>query len=83
MKKNSYLHFRVNKYELDILKTIADLEHRNISEMLRELLREGYTNRVIYPSLTNETGQSSNINSRVRVKEVAMSLILEIAWGAA
>ena len=40
-RKNEYLHFRVTPREQIALERLTQQEGRNLSEMLRELVREG------------------------------------------
>jgi hypothetical protein len=73
MTKTTFIHFRANNYEIAMIKTMADLEHRNLSEMLRELVREAYTNRNINSPRIFETGMSGSKESWISGKEVPMT----------
>lgn len=46
--RENLIHFRATNGERRVLEIMADQEGRNLSEMLRELVREGAKSRGLY-----------------------------------
>lgn len=49
MNRTEHLHFKVNNIEREAVETMCRAEGRKLSELLRELVREGATRRGLWP----------------------------------
>jgi hypothetical protein len=49
IKRKEKVGLRINEFEREAIEKLAELEQRTLSEMMRELLREGMKERGLLP----------------------------------